>query len=76
LNLSKPVTIMQCSNEITITIINLGRKFGGAWSPSNAKYPGLRPTWIPSGILMYAAVWPQQKWAENWEGALSPFCGG
>ena len=47
---------MQCSNEITITIINMGRKFGGgAESPSNTKYPALRPTSIPSGILMHAA---------------------
>jgi len=23
-----------------------------------------------------AAVWSQQKWAENWGGALPPFCGG
>jgi len=33
LNLSKPVTIMQCSNEITITIINMGWKFRGGWVP-------------------------------------------
>ena len=41
---------MPCSNEITMTIINMGRKFRGrAESPSNTKSPGLRPTSIPSG---------------------------
>ena len=31
LNLNKPITpyAVQCSNEITITIINMGRKFRG-----------------------------------------------
>ena len=32
---------------------------GVAGSPSNTKLPGPRPTSIPSGILMHAAVWPQ-----------------
>jgi len=32
---------------------------GGAGSPSNAKLHGLRPTSIPSGILMLSAIWPQ-----------------
>jgi len=31
----------------------------GAGSPSNTKSPGLRPTSIPSDILMHPAVWPQ-----------------
>ena len=51
----------------------------GAGSPSNIKSPGLRPTSIPSGILIHAAIWPQQIWAENcggavplWEGELGP----
>ena len=43
----------------------------GAWSPSNTKSPGLRPTFIPSGILIHPAIWPQQIWAENW--GLCPF---
>jgi len=30
---------------------------GKAASPSNTKSPGLRPTSIPSGILMHPAVW-------------------
>jgi len=44
---------------------------GGSSVPSNTKSPGLRPTSIPSGILMHPAVWPQYKWAENW-GRLCP----
>jgi len=48
----------------------MGQKFG---APSNtvawaAAY--LRP----SGILIHAAICPQQIWAENW--GLSPFGGG
>jgi len=35
-------------------------------SPSNTMSSGLRPTSIPSGILIHPAVWPQQTWAENW----------
>ena len=58
---------VQCSNEITITIINMGRKFRGRdGSPSNTKSPGLRRSSIPNGILIHAAIWPQQIWAENW----------
>ena len=40
----------------------------GAGSPSNTLSPGRRPrpTSLPSGILIYPAVWPQQTWAENW----------
>jgi len=44
---------------------DIGRKLGGlcrfrgAGSPSNAMSPRLRPTSLPSGILIYAAVWPQ-----------------
>jgi len=46
----------------------MGRKLGGglcllmerwAGSPSNTKSPGLRPTSVPSGILMNLTVWPQ-----------------
>jgi len=113
---------VQCSNEITITIINMGRKFrgglgphltqsrlgwglspchvpswsiqpfdhnkhapkigglrplfrgGGAGSPSDTKSPGLRPTSIPNGNLIYAAIWPQRIWAENW-GPMCPLEG-
>jgi len=38
----------------------------GAGSPSNTTWPGQRPTFVPSGILIRPAVWPQQTWAENW----------
>jgi len=31
----------------------------GAGSPSNTESPGLRPTFVPSGILMHPAIWPQ-----------------
>ena len=34
----------------------------------------LRPTSLPSGILIHPTVWPQQTWAENW--GLCPFGGG
>ena len=47
---------------------------GRAGSPSKTKSPGLRPSFIPSGILIHAAIWPQQIWAENW--GLCPFGGG
>jgi len=39
---------------------------------------GLRSSSMPSGILIHAAIWPQQTWAENWglcplsEGELGP----
>jgi len=46
----------------------------GSWSPSGTVWPGPRPTSIPSGIFINAAVWPQQIWAENW--GLCPFGGG
>ena len=67
-----------------LATINMGRKLGGSapcWgagtgSPSNTKSPGLRPTSIPSGILIHRAVWPQQKWAENWGGKLRHLLGG
>jgi len=31
---------------------------GGAGSPSNTMWPGPRPTYVPSGILIHPAVWP------------------
>jgi len=33
--------------------------FGGAGSPSNTMWPGLRPTCMPNFILIHPAVWPQ-----------------
>jgi len=55
--------------------IYMGQKLGGvgvpfslglAAFPSNTKWPGPRPTSIPSGTLVHPAVWPQQTLAENW----------
>jgi len=42
----------------------------GAGSPSNTKSSGPRPTYIPSGILIHPAVWPQWTW-----GGCAPFWG-
>jgi len=28
--------------------------------------PRPRPTSVPSGILIHAAIWPQETWAANW----------
>jgi len=39
---------------------------GGPRSPSNT----MSPTSLPSDILIHPAVWPQQTWAKNWEGAV------
>ena len=47
---------------------------GGAATPSNTTSPGPRPTSMPSGILVYPAVWPQLTLAENW--GLCPFNAG
>ena len=41
-------------------------------SPHLTMWPGPRPNSVLSGILIHAAVWPQQTWAEN--GELCPFC--
>jgi len=43
-------------------------------SPSNTTWRGLRPTSVPSGVLIYPAIVPQQTWAKNLAG-LSPFFG-
>jgi len=62
----------------------MGRRLGGSapspfWrrgaaSPSNTMSLGLRPTSLPSAILMHPTIWRQQIWAENWEG-YAPFWG-
>ena len=36
----------------------------------------LRPTSVPSGILIHPAVWPQQTWVENCGGGCALFFGG
>ena len=67
-----------------LATIDMGRKeggccapFRGAGSPSNTKSPGPRPTFIPSGILIHPAVWPQRTWTENRRLAVHPlFFGG
>ena len=47
---------------------------GGAESPFSTMWPGLRPTSMPSDILVHPAVWPQHTCAENW--GCSPFLAG
>ena len=56
-----------------LATIDLGRKLGGAGSPSNTRLPGLQPTSIPTGILIHPAIWPQQIWAGRKLGAV-PLC--
>ena len=46
----------------------------GARSSSNTMSLGSMPTFLPSGILIHQAIWPQQIWAENW-GTPSNFNG-
>jgi len=36
--------------------------YGGAGSPCNTMWPGPRPTFVPSGISIHPAIWPQQTW--------------
>ena len=64
-----------------LATINMGLKFrppffgeGGAGSPANTKSPWLRPSSIPSDVLIHAAIWTQQIWAENW-GAVPLWAG-
>ena len=69
-----------------LTTIEMGQKLergalppffgeGRPGSPSNTKSPGLRPTSIPTGILIHQAIWLRQIWAKNW-GLRPPFGGG
>ena len=55
----------------------MGRKLGvcaplGELDPHTTLSPGPRPTFLPSGILIHPALWPQYRptWAENWGSAL------
>ena len=64
-----------------LATIDMGRKlgalppfWGGELGPHLTQSTGPRPTSIPSGIVIYAAIWPQQTWAENW-GAPPPSWG-
>jgi len=61
-----------------LAIIDTGRKVGvlrpfleGAGFPSNTMSPGPRHTFVPSGILIHPAVWPQQPWPKI--AGLCPF---
>jgi len=58
-----------------LSTTDMDRKFGGggAGSPSNTMSLRLRPTSLPSDILIHPAIWPQQIWAENW--GLRPHLG-
>jgi len=51
--------------------------FGGgeAGSPSNSMSLGLKPTSVPSGILIHPAIWPHQIWAEYWDRYGRKLCG-
>jgi len=61
---------VQCSNEITITIIHMGRKFRGRFeTPFNTTSPGLRPISMRSTILTISRLA-----TINWGSA--PFFGG
>jgi len=40
--------------------------WGEAGSPCNTMLPGLKPTFVPGGILVHSAIWPEQIWPENW----------
>jgi len=66
-----------------LATIDMGQKLGlcpflgGAESPSNTMLPEPTPTFVPSGILINPAIWPQKTWAENWgEGAVPRWEGG
>jgi len=57
-----------------LATIDKGRKLGELdthVTQCNTQWP--RPTFVPSGILIHPAAWPQQTWAENW--GLCPFGG-
>jgi len=46
---------------------------GGARSPSSTMWPAPRPTFIPSGISIHPAVWPQGHGPKT--GGCAPFWG-
>jgi len=48
-------------------------KFNGLCPLGVKLLPGLRPTTVPSGILIHPSVWPQQTSAKN--GSCAPFLG-
>ena len=42
-----------------------GGFWGGEQGPHLTQSPGPRPTSVPSGILIHAAIWLQHTWVEN-----------
>ena len=61
--------------SIHLATIDMGQKLGGsgcafflgvAGPTANTMSRMLRPTSVPSGILIHAAVWPQKSWAGIW----------
>jgi len=71
----------QVHSSRRLATTNMGRRFGaplpfwvGGAGPRLTQSPGRRPSSIPSDILIHAAIWPQQIWAENW--GLCLFGGG
>jgi len=58
-----------------LATIDMGQKVGGGCcapfcqrelGPHLTVLPGLRPTFVSSGIVIHPAIWPQQTWAKNW----------
>ena len=61
-----------------LATIDMGRKVGlfpflgrRAGFPSNTMSLGSRPIFLPSGILIHRAIWPQQIWPKI--GSCAPF---
>ena len=52
---------------IRLATINMGWTFApfAGGGPHLTLCPGPRPAFLPSGILIHLAVWPQLTWAEN-----------
>jgi len=57
-----------------LATINMDRKRGLLCSPVWGEESWIPITSVPSGTLIYLAVWPQQTWAENW--GCAPFGAG
>jgi len=65
-----------------LATIDMGQKLGAvpllvgrSWVPCNIMWRGPKPTFVPSGILIHPAVWPQQLCAKNWGAGLCPLFG-
>jgi len=55
-----------------LATVVMGRKVGCCCAP----VAWLRPTSVPSGILIHPPIWPQYTWAEQWGAAVPLFFGG